>query len=174
MIHLFKLFQIIIILLYVFLVINLILGIMRNPGRVELSFLNRFVLKKRWSIVLLLITIFMSHQIHAIFWRATNWHPNNLTTENLVGTWQKGTDEIRLEKDGNAYYKFDHDEIRNSRFEPQKLVWNLNNNALRLCIKDGPEVFIGKIVIFDHKLMILDQNDEDQKWLRSLGFFKIK
>lgn len=175
---LFYSFRIVFRVVFVYLLANLLVAVILSViGIRSRKGIRRFILMKRWSSLLLLLTILFGHMVQGYFQSLTEWSPYNIDKSDIIGTWRKGRQELKFSEEGTVVYSGDLNQAKEGAQKEEKYLWNLSDlDGCSLYIKSEDWVHFAewRIVIFNNEYRILDEYIKDEPLLIDLGFSKKK
>jgi len=172
-VFLFYLTHVIALIVICYAIANLLIAIVLNLwGVKEKRRAWRFILRKRWSILLLFLTIFLGHMRQAYFQQYVDWNPYSINQADIVGTWRKNKSEITFNSDNTMCW---NREFRRKKLDrSSKYFWHIDkgNRSIIVESESGQIVDSYPVIIFRGHYRILDKYDAEPI-LITLGFAKV-
>lgn len=133
---------------------------------------KRFILKKRWSFLLLILIILMCHQAQNFFQEFTIWFPGHIERSSIIGTWKKRQNGLKLNKDGSVDFSGKLKGTEGGYDKSKKYQWALRGHTLYIEDEEGEGFAEYRIIIFNGQYRILYEHEEANLLLTDMGFSK--
>ena len=152
---------------------NLLIAIILNLLNVKVK--NRawrFIMRKRWSILLIILTILLGRMRQSYFQQYTDWNPHPINQAIIVGKWRKNKSEITFNSDNTMCW---NREFRREKLDrSSRYFWHINRGTDSIIVKSdsGQIVDSYQLIIFNGNLRILDKY-RAEPILITLGFAKV-
>ena len=171
--HLFYLTLVILRIVIGYAIANLLMAIILNLLNVKVK--NRawrFIMRKRWSILLIILTILLGRMRQSYFQQYTDWNPYPINQAIIIGTWQKNKSEITFSSDNTVCWNMGFRRKKLDR--SSKYFWHINKGTASIIIKSdsGQTIDSYRLIIFHGNYRILDK-PETEPILTTLGFAKV-